>query len=146
MVRRPCHDRWRTTSTAETRTFALPIAISPDIRDTIEKIRVFVSENQGKTWKHQKDCTPSDKQLIVTASHDGLYWFAVQTVLKDGTCDPAKRADLVPAMKVYVNSEGRALKPQKSYEELDHEVEQLRMTVEQLQKKIEQLESERQPK
>lgn len=128
------------------RTFAMPIGIDPAIRDNIEKIRVFVSEDHGKTWKHHKDCKPSDKQLRVSAPHDGLYWFTVQTVLKDGDCDPSKLDDLVPAMKVYVNSERRILKSQKTYEELEREVEQLRTTAEQLQKKIEQLESEREPK
>jgi ubiquinone biosynthesis protein UbiJ len=46
-------------------------------------------------------------------------------------------------MKVYVNTEGRALKARKSYEELASEVEQLRKAVERLEKKIQQLEADR---
>ena len=129
-----------------TRQFAMPLRVDPDRADQIEKIRLFVSEDRGKTWRHKKDYKLSDKKVIVTACRDGLYWFAIQEILKDGNSEPAERDDLVPAMKVYVNSKRRALKTQKSYEELEREVEQLRMTVEQLQKKIKQLESDRKPK
>jgi hypothetical protein len=128
------------------RRFAMPICVNRDGRDKIEKFRLFVSEDQGKTWKHEKDYKLSDNLVLFAAPRDGLYWFAVQKVLKDGDSDPAERDDLVPAMKVYVNSKRRAFKVQKSYEELEREVEELRMTVEQLQKKIKQLESDRKPK
>jgi hypothetical protein len=131
----------------QTRQFAMPVGFRPDLDpDKIETIRLFVSEDQGKTWKREKDFKPSDKLTDFTAPHDGLYWFAVQVVLKNGDSEPTKLDDLVPARKVYVNSKGSALKAQKSYEELRREIKQLRMTVEQLQKRIEQLESERKAK
>jgi hypothetical protein len=129
-----------------TRMFAMPLRVNPDRRDKIEKIRLFVSEDRGKTWKQKKDYKPSDKKVIFTAPHDGFYWFAVQKVLKVGDKVPAELDDLIPAMKVYVNSKQRTRKTQKSYEELEREVEQLRTTVERLQKKIKQLESDHKPK
>jgi polyhydroxyalkanoate synthesis regulator phasin len=49
-------------------------------------------------------------------------------------------------MKVYVNSTRRALKPKKSYDELEREVEQLRMTVKELERRVKQLEADRKPK
>ncbi len=130
----------------ETRQFAIPIRSKPDELAKMKKVRLFVSEDRGKSWKHKKDYKPTDKRAIFTAPHDGQYWFAVQVVLKDGNREPAERDDLVPAMKVFVNSERRTLKTQKSYEELQREVEQLRKTVEQLQTKIKQLESDRKTK
>jgi hypothetical protein len=125
----------------ETRQFTLPILGKPVELANVEKVRLFVSEDQGKNWKHKNDYKPSDKRAIFSAPRDGQYWFAVQVVLKDGRREPAELEDLAPATKVYVNSERRTLKSQKSYEELQREVEQLRGTVEQLQKKIKQLES-----
>jgi hypothetical protein len=110
------------------------------------EVRLFVSEDQGKSWKHKKDYKPSDKQATFAAGRDGQHWFAVQVVFKAGNLEPAELDDLVSAMKVYVNSERRILKAQKSYEELQREVEQLRRSVEQLQQKISQLESDRKPK
>jgi hypothetical protein len=130
-----------------TRQFAMPLRFDPDRRAKIEKVRLFVSADQGKTWKHKKDYKPRDKQLIFfTAPRDSEFWFALQVVFKEGDSEPAEPDDLAPAMKVYVNSERKALKAQKSYEELQHEVEELRRTVKQLQMKIKQLESARKPK
>jgi hypothetical protein len=123
----------------QTQRFAMPIGVANNLHDTIEQIRLFVSEDQGKTWRHKKDYKPSDKQVLFTAPRDGIYWFALQVVLKDGSQIPDDLDDLV-ATKVCVNSERRSLKTQKSYEELQREVEQLRRTVEELQKKIKQLE------
>jgi predicted RNase H-like nuclease (RuvC/YqgF family) len=71
--------------------------------------------------------------------------FALQVEFNDGKCDPPEVAKLVPGMKVYVNAERKALKVQKSYEELQREVDELRKTVEQLKKKLEQLERDRKP-
>ncbi len=130
----------------QTRRFAMPIGIDPDRRDEIEKIRFFVSEDQGKTWKHKRDYKPTDKHMIFTAPSDGLYWFAAQVMFKDGGSEPAELNDLVTARKVYVNTERRVLKAQKSYAELQREVEQLRKTVERLQTRIKQLESDHKPK
>lgn len=128
------------------RRFAMPLRIGPDNREKIEKIRLFVSEDQGKTWKKKKNYKPSATRVVFTAPRDGQYWFAIQVVRKDGGMRPSDQDNLVPLMKVYINSERRVLKPQKSYEELQREVEQLRRTVEELQTKIKQLESDRKPK
>lgn len=130
----------------ETRRFAMPLQVDPNRRDKIERIRLFLSEDSGKTWKHCKDYKPSDEQVTFTAPRDGLYWFALQIVFKHGKSEPAEVDDLAPAMKVYVNTERRALKVPKSYEELQREVEDLRRTVEQLQDRIRDLESGRKPK
>lgn len=130
----------------QTRKFAMPLGIAPAYKDKIETLRFFVSKDQGKTWKHKKDYKPRDKEIIFTAPRDGHYWFALQIVLKDGSKKPDDLEDLDPMRKVYVNSERRPLKPQKSYEELQSEVEQLRRTIEELQKKLDQLESNRKPK
>ncbi|HTU21585.1 MAG TPA: hypothetical protein VMG10_26345 [Gemmataceae bacterium] len=129
-----------------TRQLAMPIRVATNYRDKVTKMRLFVSEDQGKTWKHKKDYKPSAKQAVFTAPRDGLYWFALQVVLKDGGIEPADLDDLLPVMKVYVNAERKPFQTKKSYDELQREVEQLRKTVEQLQKRIKQLESERKPK
>jgi hypothetical protein len=126
----------------QTRQLAMPLRFDPDRQDKIERVRLFVSEGRGKAWNHKKDYKATDEQVTFAAPRDGLYWFALQTVFKDGKCEPATQDDLVPAQKVYVNSERKVLKVQKSYEELEREVEALRKTVEQLQKRIAELESD----
>jgi hypothetical protein len=130
----------------QSRQFAMPLNFDPSRQDTIQRVRLFVSEDQGKTWKHEKDYRASDKQVTFTAGRDGHYWFALQIDFKNGKSEPARIEALAPAMKVYVNTERKALKTQKSYEDLQREVEELRKTVEQLQKKIKELEAERKPR
>jgi hypothetical protein len=120
--------------------FLMPLRIDPARGDEIEKVRLFVSRDRGKTWKHCRDYDTTAEHVAFSAPRDGVYWFAVQTVLKDGIIDPPDLGGLAPAMKVYVNTGRRALKPRKSYEELEQEVAQLRKTVEELKGRIRDLE------
>jgi hypothetical protein len=130
----------------QTRDFAMPLRFNANVLAKIEKVRLFVSEDRGKTWKHEKDYKRTDERVTYTAERDGQYWFALQVEFTDGTSDPAKVEALTPAMKVYVNTARKVLKGQKSYEELLREVEELRATVEQLQKKVKELEADRKPR
>lgn len=134
------------TKEIQMRRFVMPFAINPDRKDAILRVRLFVSENRGKTWEHVKDYEPSDKQANFTAERDGHFWFALQVELKDGKREPEEKGALIPAIKVYVNTEREALKVPKSNEELQHEIEELRKTVEQLRQKVKELEAGRKPK
>jgi hypothetical protein len=128
----------------QSRRFAMALMFQTDKKDNIECIRLFVSEDRGKSWKHEKDYKSPVEKVTFTAPDDGLYWFAAQIVFKDGKRQPGELDDLEPAMKVYVNTQRRTMKVRKSYEELQREVEELRKTVEKLQKKIKKLEADRQ--
>ena len=128
------------------RRFVMPVKFDPDRLGEIKRVRVYVSEDRGATWKHVKDVKSGDKGVELTAPRDGHYWFALQVVLKDGTSDPADLDNLAPTMKVYVNAERRALKVWKSDEDRRREVEDLRKTVELLQKRVRELEAERKPR
>src|SRR5690349_6964017 len=72
------------------RDFAMPLLFDPNRLDTIERVGLFISEDRGKTWKHKQDCKPNEEQVTFTAPKDGLYWFALQVVLKDGKKEPAE--------------------------------------------------------
>jgi hypothetical protein len=120
----------------QTPKFALPLWIDPRQTEEIAKIRLYVSQDRGKTWKHVSDHMPSDEELVYSAPQDGLYWFALQVVMKDGKKEPQAVKNLSPSQKVYVNTKRKALKPQKSYEALLREVEQLRKEVAELKRKL----------
>ena len=85
-------------------TFVIPVQVSPEGQKEIKTLRIFVSVDRAKTWKHFKDGKPGDKEFTFTAPRDGLYWFAVQVVRKDGTVEPGAVTDLTPNLKVFVNS------------------------------------------
>jgi hypothetical protein len=91
------------------RNFALPVRIDPARRTGVTGVRLFVSRDDGKTWEHYKDTGPDEDRVQFSAPRDGTYWFAVQVVLKEDAKDPPDLKDLVPAMKVYVNSARKPL-------------------------------------
>jgi hypothetical protein len=123
-------------SEIQTLKFAIPIRIDPDRKGEMAALRLYMSEDRGKTWTHVADYEPKDQDAVFSAPHDGLYWFTVQVVRKDGKKDPPDLDKSTPAGKVYVNSERRVLKVQKSCEEVQREVEELRKTVEELKRKL----------
>jgi hypothetical protein len=85
------------------RGFLIPFVVDKD-KDKVEKIRLFVSVDLGKTWKRVMDCKPDDNHFKFTADRDfQQYWFAVQHYHKSGKVDPAETKGLEPALKVYVN-------------------------------------------
>jgi hypothetical protein len=116
----------------QTRSIAIPVFVEPAKQHDIESLRLFISQDRGKTWERQAECEPNQKQFTFTAPDDGLYWFAIQIVPKNGTPEPAKVSDLQPAQKVYVNAGQRAIKRDKTYGELSDEVTQLKEAVKRL--------------
>src|SRR5204863_3071072 len=110
----------------QARQLVMALRLDPDRQRKIERIRLFVSEDRGKTWKHTNDYKPTDDRVSFTATEDGQYWFALQTIFKDGTSEPLQTDDLRAQQKIYVNTDHKALKVQKSYEELQRELAELR--------------------
>src|SRR4051794_18009725 len=74
------------------REFSIPLQFKNG-RDEIKQVRLFYSEDEGKTWKHHDDYGPKEQLLPFKATKDGMVWFAVQLVLKDGTRAPADLKD-----------------------------------------------------
>ena len=83
---------------------------------------------------------------MFNAPEDGLYWFAVQFVDKDGKSEPADLKKLHVDVKVFVNTSGKAVKMRKSYAELQSENDELRKKVEELEKKLAEREPSRKPR
>ncbi len=127
----------------EAREFLLPLRVKQDAEGQIERIRLYMSQNGGKTWTHVKDAKATDDNIRYKAPKDGLFYFALQIVYRNGKCEPAELNQLTAQQKVYVNTEHKTLKPQKSYEDLQSEVEELHKTVERLKKRVAELEEKR---
>jgi hypothetical protein len=104
-------------------------------------VKVHVSDDFGKKWRHFKDLDITAQDVALTAPKDGVYWFAIQAESKEGLLDPLTTKDLKPAMKVWVNSERKSLKPNSETADLHGEVARLREIVEQQRKRITDLES-----
>ncbi len=124
--------------TIQHRAFRVPVQVESR-RAEIEQIALFVSTDQGKTWKEAGVIGPDEDSFRYLAADDGLYWFAVQITLKDKTKEPAELGLLQPALKVNVET---PKKPewQPAIAELDEEVKQLRSEVKRLRERIAALE------
>jgi uncharacterized protein (TIGR03067 family) len=84
--------------------FRIPYLTRADAKAKADHFRIFVSTDQGKTWKHENDIKPGD-DLKFQAPKDGLYWLAVQTVWKDGQMSPMEVRSA--SLKVFVNTQRR---------------------------------------
>jgi Aspartyl protease len=121
------------------REFKFPLIIDPDRAAAIDRLRFFVSDDRGKTWKHNRDYEPGAGNVIFKAPRDGEYWFALQVALKDGGANPADLEQLTPAHKVRVGVLAQPAKPanedgaQRRPEDLFKEIELLKKRVEKLE-------------
>src|SRR5262245_275843 len=92
------------------RNFKMPLIINRQ-KQEMASLRVFVSTDRGKSWKHVKDYTANAQWAVFQAPGDGLYWCALQILFKKGKAEPADIRDLNAVMKVRVDTKQRVLKP-----------------------------------
>lgn len=87
------------------RNFPIPLSIDPAHRPRIKEMILFVSRDQGRTWTKSGVATPERDRFDFHAPSDGVYWFNLAIVDKDGKQEPADIATAPPAMKVLVDTE-----------------------------------------
>jgi len=119
------------------RSFKVPVRIDRDRRDEIEQVDLYVSTDQGKSWEKAGTLAPVEDSFRYTAPTEGVYWFAVQIVLKNKSKEPADSRKFEPALKVSVES---AKKPDSGRAELLEEIRQLRAEVKRLNERLANLE------
>lgn len=86
----------------------IPITFDAKQKDQIQDLFLMVSEDQGKTW-HQYQAAKPDRDQFFTfnAPHDGLYWFQLMIVDKQGKNDPPKIDK--PAFCVLIDTKSPAI-------------------------------------
>jgi hypothetical protein len=57
-------------------------------RDNYQDFRLFASEDEGRSWLEVAQVDPNHETVVYFAPGDGLYWFMMQAVMKDGTKVP----------------------------------------------------------
>jgi hypothetical protein len=94
------------------RRFHLPISIEPKYRESVAAIRLWYTQDKGKTWKlHQEMKIYERSDFAFAAAEEGLYAFCLQTVQRDGTFVPATTRDLRPEVWVQVGPRVRRQLP-----------------------------------
>jgi len=86
------------------RNFRIPFNLNAESRERIKEFHLLVSEDQGYHWRRSSKTYPDHPSFSVRTSHDGEYWFAVQTVTNDGKYSPNLDATVEPNMKVIVDT------------------------------------------
>jgi RNA polymerase sigma factor (sigma-70 family) len=86
------------------RNFCIPINTDSSRRGDLECLRLFVSSDKGKTWKLVDEITPERKSFTFTAPADGIYWFTVESVAKNGTKSPEDLRAASVQLKVMVDT------------------------------------------
>ena len=83
--------------------FRIPWVPDGDERQ-LQEVRLFVSEDQGQTWKKYSSVAPSQRDFNFRAERDGSYWFAVQSVNLAGNATPQNVPGTQPPLKMQVDT------------------------------------------
>ena len=86
------------------RNFRIPFNLNPGTKDKIKELHLLVSEDYGYHWERKSKTFPNHPTFTFRASHDGEFWFAVQTLTNDGKVSPTLDSTIEPNMKVIVDS------------------------------------------
>ncbi len=91
------------------RRFQMPVHMDANARKACAGIRLWVSEDRGKSWKLNEEIDADGTLFKFTAARDGHYWFALQVVQKAGNFSPPKIDSHTVDQKVYVNADRRTV-------------------------------------
>jgi hypothetical protein len=86
----------------------IPIRVNESRRNDLVELVLYVSSDQGRTWTGAGKAKPTQEAFNFHADKDGLYWFSVQAVDREGRYDPPDIAQVSPALKVMIDTQ-RAL-------------------------------------
>ena len=86
------------------RNFRIPFNLSAETRERVKEVHLLVSEDLGYNWHYKSKTFPDHPTFTFRSSHDGEYWFAVQTLTLDGKVAPQLDATVEPNMKVVVDT------------------------------------------
>ncbi|MFI5459932.1 MAG: hypothetical protein ACHRXM_31315 [Isosphaerales bacterium] len=86
------------------RNFRIPFSLNAEGRDRIKELHLLVSEDLGYHWRAVSKTFPDHPTFTFRSSHDGEYWFAVQTRTIDGKVSPSLDSVAEPNLKVVVDS------------------------------------------
>lgn len=95
---------------SKARGFRIPVTLSSKTPGRVRELILHVSDDQGYTWKRAKTTTPDTPEFQMRVSHDGEYWFAVQTQDVDGKLYPSGAKQIEPTLRVIVDSTKPAIR------------------------------------
>jgi polysaccharide biosynthesis/export protein len=90
------------------RSFRIPFQLSDTARN-VKEVVLFVSEDEGRTYRQAATATPQEKSFRFNAPRDGVYCFVVQAITGYGK-EPADVAGAKPLCRVCVDTQAPVAK------------------------------------
>jgi hypothetical protein len=88
-----------------TRSLSIPIgSIDPTKLAKISQLVLYVSSDQGKSWQKEAVVPPDNKAFLFYAPADGLYWFRVAVLDKQGRQEPEDLNSGPPNQKALIDT------------------------------------------
>jgi hypothetical protein len=84
--------------------FRIPFVPEPGA-GRLQEVILYVSEDQGQSWRRVGSARPEERGVSFRAPHDGLYWFTAQTVDATGRSNPQTLQGAQPQLKVIVDTQ-----------------------------------------
>src|SRR4051812_42720827 len=89
---------------------AIQIPINLNRPEQIKELLLFVSTDQGRTWQQKAYATPGQQFFAYTAPEDGMYWFQVCVINKNGSREPKDLNQLNPGLMVLIDTQPPVLR------------------------------------
>ncbi len=81
------------------------VPLSEQDRRNIEKLILYVSKDQGRSWEQGQVVGPASTEFTYTAVQDGEYWFSVAAMQQNGVQDPPSPSGAT-SQKMIVDTRG----------------------------------------
>lgn len=100
----------------KTREMEIPVKLPGGAKGEVEKLILFVSADEGKTWRQEATTVPTagEMKFPFVAPGDGAYLFNVAFVNRQGKMEPADIGAVPPQMSVVVDTQRPIVKLQVS--------------------------------
>src|SRR5262249_55270709 len=86
------------------RQFKIPITVKQSERAKIKELILYVSDDEGRTWKDTANAPPDKDAFVFYAPHDGVFWFNICVIGQAGNREPPDIYKVPPAQKVLVDT------------------------------------------
>lgn len=91
------------------RSFRIPFNVEDEDRPRIREVQLYVSEDQGLSWRPAGVTAPDQPSFPFRAGRDAEFWFAVRTRDIKGRLFPGSDATVEPSLRVVVDTTAPSL-------------------------------------
>src|SRR5262245_45384813 len=84
--------------------FRVPFVLT-DPAERLREVRLFVSEDEGRTWKRSATVAPEEAGFQFRAERSGMHWFTVQAVDLQGRSNPPTVQGTRPQLRVVIDTQ-----------------------------------------